>query len=68
MINFMSNLADYKDRNAAPEQPYKCTFNVRISPEFHRNIAVYDIEHGKSLNAAVEEVIGNMIDWRKYHE
>lgn len=44
-----------------PEQPYKGTFNVRISPELHRNIAVYAMEHGKSLNAVVEEAIGNMV-------
>ena len=54
-------LADCKERNVEPEQPYKGTFNVRISPELHRNIAVYAIEHGKSLNAAVEEAIGNMV-------
>ncbi len=54
-------LADCKKRNVEPEQPYKGTFNVRISPELHRNIAVYAIEHGKSLNAAVEEAIGNMV-------
>lgn len=44
-----------------PEQPYKGTFDVWISPELHRYIAVYAIEHGKSLNAAVEEAIGNMV-------
>lgn len=54
-------LDDCKDRNVKPEQPYKGTFNVRISPELHRNIAVYVIEHGKSLNEAVEEAIGNMV-------
>ncbi|MDE7428426.1 MAG: type II toxin-antitoxin system HicB family antitoxin, partial [Lachnospiraceae bacterium] len=54
-------LEDCKERNVDPEQPYKGTFNVRISPELHRNIAVYAIEHGKSLNAAVEEAIGNML-------
>lgn len=40
---------------------YKGTFHMRISPELHRNIAVYVIGHGKSLNAAVEEAIGNMV-------
>ena len=55
------SLEDCKERNVEPEQPYKGTFNVRISPELHRNIAVYAIEHGKSLNAAVEEAIGNMV-------
>lgn len=54
-------LSDCKERNVEPEQPYKGTFNVRISPELHRNIAVYAIEHGKSLNATVEEAIGNMV-------
>jgi len=54
-------LKDCEERNVEPELPYKGTFNVRISPELHRNIAVYGIEHGKSLNAAVEEAIGNMV-------
>lgn len=54
-------LLDCEERNVKPEQPYKGTFNIRISPELHRNIAIYAIEHGKSLNAAVEEAIGNMI-------
>ncbi len=54
-------LADCKERNIEPEQPYKGTFNVRISPELHRNIAVCAIEYGKSLNAAVEEAIRNMV-------
>lgn len=54
-------LADCNERNMEPEQPYKGTFNVRISSELHRNIAVYAIEHGKSLNAAVEEAIENMV-------
>lgn len=55
-------LQDCEKRKIHPEQPYKGTFNVRISPELHRNIAVYAIEHGKSLNATVEEAIGNMIN------
>jgi predicted HicB family RNase H-like nuclease len=54
-------LADCKEQNVEPELPYKGTFNVSISPELHRNIAVYAIEHGKSLNAAVEEAIGNIV-------
>lgn len=54
-------MLDCRNRNVEPEQPYKGTFNVGISPEFHRNIAVYAIEHGESLNAAVEEAIGKMV-------
>lgn len=54
-------LGDCQERNIEPEQPFKGTFNVRISPELHRNIAVYAMEHGKTLNAVVEEAIGNMV-------
>lgn len=54
-------LEDCLERQVEPEQSYKGTFNVRISPELHRNIAIYAIEHGKSLNAAVEEAIGNLV-------
>lgn len=57
-------LEDCKERNIEPEQPYKGTFNVRISPELHRTIAIYAMEHGKSLNAAVEEAIDNMVKLR----
>ena len=54
-------LADCKERNVKPEQPYKGTFNVRINSELHRNIAIYAIKHGQSLNSAVEEAIENMV-------
>lgn len=54
-------LEDCKERNVEPEQLYKGTFNVRISQELHLNIAIYAIEHGKDLNASVEEAIGNMV-------
>lgn len=54
-------LKDCEQRNVKPEQPYKGSFNVRINPELHRAIAVYAIEHEKSLNAVVEEAIKNMV-------
>ncbi len=50
-------LQDCAERNVAPETPYKGSFNVRITSELHRNIAIYASEHNKSLNAAVEEAI-----------
>ncbi len=40
-----------------PEVPYKGSFNVRISPELHRNIAVYAINHNKSLNSVIEDTL-----------
>ena len=54
-------IKDCEERGVQPEQPYKGTFNIRISPELHRSIAVYAIEHGKSLNAAVEEAIEKVV-------
>ena len=54
-------LRDCEEKGIEPEQPYKGTFNVRISPELHRIVAVYAMEHGKSLNAVVAEAIGNMV-------
>lgn len=54
-------LLDCAERGLEPEQAYKGTFNVRISPELHRSIALYAIEHGQSLNASVEEAICAMI-------
>jgi predicted HicB family RNase H-like nuclease len=55
-------LADCEKRGVKPEQPYKGTFNVRINPELHRNIAIYAMEHGKTLNAAVEEAIYKILN------
>ncbi|MCH5343091.1 MAG: type II toxin-antitoxin system HicB family antitoxin [Acetatifactor sp.] len=54
-------LKECKERGVEPEQSYKGSFNVRISPELHRTLAIYAVEHGKSLNAVVEEAIGNMV-------
>lgn len=54
-------LDDCNERNVPPEHPYKGTFNIRISPELHRSIAVYAIERGKSLNSVVEEAISKVV-------
>ena len=58
-------LKDCEELAAQPEQPYKGTFNVRISSDLHRAIAIYAIEHDKSLNAAVEEAIQRMVELRE---
>lgn len=50
-------LIDCEERGVVPEQAYKGSFNVRINPELHRIVAVYAMENGKTLNAAVEEAI-----------
>ena len=45
-----------------PEKVYKGTFNVRITPTLHRQLALYSASTGKTLNATVEEAIRNYID------
>jgi predicted HicB family RNase H-like nuclease len=40
-----------------PEKPYKGCFNVRVSPELHRALALYSTSVGQSLNYTVEEAI-----------
>ena len=44
-----------------PEKAYKGTFNVRIEPMLHRQLALYSASNGRSLNSTVEEAIRNYI-------
>ena len=45
-----------------PEKEYKGTFNVRISPELHRKIAICALKDDCSLNAEVEKAIEAYVD------
>ena len=40
-----------------PEKEYKGTFNIRISPELHKKLAVVAFKSGDTLNKAVEKAI-----------
>lgn len=40
-----------------PQKEYSGTFNVRISPELHKKIALVAQSEGVSLNKAVEQAI-----------
>ena len=48
-----------KTNGYEPEKPFKGSFNIRIAPELHRQLALYSSSHGKSLNSTVEEAIKN---------
>lgn len=50
-------LALCADTNTQPERPYKGSFNVRISPELHRQAAIYAAGHNVSLNSVVEDAL-----------
>ena len=55
-------ITDCEERNVLPETPYKGSFNIRINPELHRMVAIYAMENGKSLNAAVEEALKQYVN------
>lgn len=43
-----------EEEEREPEKAYKGGFNVRVSPELHREAAVFAIEHQMTLNSLVE--------------
>ena len=45
------------EKNIEPQKTYKGSFNVRISPELHKNLALYAAMKNQSLNATVEEAL-----------
>ena len=44
-----------------PQKEYSGLFNVRISPELHREVSVYAQAEGVTLNKAVEQAIRAMV-------
>lgn len=59
--DFEGAIVDYLDdcqtKGINPEKAYRGSFNVRVSPELHKDLAYYAASHGQSLNATVEEAI-----------
>ena len=49
------------EKGIEPQKVYKGTFNVRISPELHRSLAVYAASHNMTLNSTVEQAIMNYV-------
>lgn len=49
------------ERGTEPEKAYKGTFNIRISPELHKNAAIYASEHKISLNSVVENALSGFM-------
>jgi len=44
-------------QDVEPEKAYKGKFNVRVSPELHKSLALYAAAHSQTLNSTVEEAI-----------
>lgn len=62
---FKDSINDYiawcEEEGVEPEKPYSGKFNVRLSPELHRQIAVYAKKRRVSLNSFVERAVTNEI-------
>jgi len=55
------HIKDCEAENIAPEKSYKGSFNVRISPELHRRIAVTAKMQGVSINKFVSETLSKTV-------
>lgn len=51
-----------KEVGKKPDKEYKGTFNVRISPKLHKELAVLAYENDESLNQSVEKAIQFYVD------
>ena len=64
--DFKSAINEYlemcNENELEPEKAYIGEFNVRVSPELHKTLALYSASHGLSFNSAVEEAIKHFIN------
>ena len=62
---FKDSINDYiswcKEEGVEPEKPYSGKFNVRLSPELHRQIVILAKKKRISLNSLVEKAITDEI-------
>ncbi|MBE6938283.1 MAG: type II toxin-antitoxin system HicB family antitoxin [Ruminococcaceae bacterium] len=62
---FQSAVDDYLDLcrelGQEPDKAYSGTFNIRISPELHRAVAMQAIKNGVSLNNTVETALDQYV-------
>ncbi len=50
-----------KEVGKEPDKEYKGTFNIRISPELHKQLAIVAMKNGDTLNATVEKAIAKYV-------
>lgn len=58
-------LAFCEEVGKTPEKEYKGSFNIRISPDLHRKLAMLASKNGESLNSAVESAITEYVQGGK---
>lgn len=61
--DFHSAVDDYleicKAEGKEPDVAFKGSFNIRLSPELHKQIFIYSASHQMSMNRYIEEVLEN---------
>ena len=55
------HIKDCEKENIATEKSYKGSFNVRLTPELHRRIAVSAKMRGESINKFVLEALSQLV-------
>ena len=50
-----------KEVGKEPDREYKGTFNIRISPDLHKKLAIVAMQNGDTLNATVEKAIAEYV-------
>ena len=58
---FKESIQDYiawcEEEGESPEKPYSGKFNVRLSPELHREVAIHAKKNNLSINKFVEKAL-----------
>ncbi len=55
------HIKDCEMDDISPEKSYKGSFNVRITPELHRRIAILAKMRGESINKFVSETLSQSV-------
>ena len=65
VANFRAAVDDYlelcEEEGKEPERAYKGSFNVRVSPELHKQAVIYATSRQMSLNSLVESARRNSL-------
>lgn len=64
--DFQDSIDDYIElcqaKGWTPQKPFKGSFNVRLSPSVHRNLAIQARQRKLSLNKYVSQILEKSVD------
>jgi predicted HicB family RNase H-like nuclease len=58
-----SHIKDCEAENIPVEKSYNGSFNIRLTPDLHRKVAIFAKTHGTSLNTFVKEAIESKLEY-----